>query len=361
MFGFIGFLAFMLLIFSFIYVSSNIRKLPCFDKVKNNYVKILLSILPLVLLFFITNFVNAVIIIIHIFIFTLIAQLLFYIIKKYNKKIAIKDYYRILLGVLITVIYLGIGYYLDHHVFETYYEVHTDKYTGGEKFRIVQISDSHIGATFDGEGFKKYMEKINKLDADIVVITGDYVDDNTSDEDMEKASEALSLLKPKYGVYYVYGNNDIGYTYREGHKEKLYNDLTNNNVRILEDEVVEINDYIYLMGRDDDTKNRSRKTIFELTEGLDNNKYIVDLNHKPSDYENEKNSIVDLVLSGHSHGGQLFPLGLVGRISGANDMTYGIKKINNTTFIVNSGISNWLVDFKTGTKSEYVIIDVIGK
>ena len=49
MFGFIGFLAFMLLIFSFIYVSSNIRKLPCFDKVKNNYVKILLSILPLVL------------------------------------------------------------------------------------------------------------------------------------------------------------------------------------------------------------------------------------------------------------------------------------------------------------------------
>ena len=56
----------------------------------------------------------------------------------------------------------------------------------------------------------------------------------------------------------------------------------------------------------------------------------------------------------------MIPLGLIGSLSG-NDLEQGMEKRSNTTFIVTSGISDWSVHFKTGTKSEYVIIDIKNK
>lgn len=68
--------------------------------------------------------------------------------------------------------------------------------------------------------------------------------------------------------------------------------------------------------------------------------------------------LADLVLSGHTHGGHIFPAGLIGLISGANDKVYGAEHIDNTDFVVTSGISGWAIPFKTGTISEYVVIDI---
>ena len=210
------------------------------------------------------------------------------------------------------------------------------------------FSDSHIGTTFNGDGFYKEMEKLSKIDSDFVFIVGDYIDDDTSEEDLRKACEG------KYGVYYVYGNHDRGYN-SERSKILRY-ELEKNNVHILVDEVVEFNNF-YLIGRND--KRYPRHSIDDLIEGLDD-RYKIVLNHQPNDYDNEQGK-VDLVLSGHTHGGQMLPLGLIGTISGSNDMEYGLKEINNTNFIVTSGISCWAVQFKTGTKSEYVIIDIKNK
>ena len=88
------------------------------------------------------------------------------------------------------------------------------------------------------------------------------------------------------------------------------------------------------------------------------NKFMIVMDHQPNDYEKEKNFLVDLVLSGHTHGGHLFPAGFVGLLMGANDKVYGHEKIENTDFIVTSGISGWAIPFKTGAISEYVVIDV---
>ena len=72
---------------------------------------------------------------------------------------------------------------------------------------------------------------------------------------------------------------------------------------------------------------------------------------------------VDLVLSGHTYGGQLFPLMQIENIPGVgvDDQVYGYEKRGNTNFIVTSGISDWAIKFKTGCKSEYVMITVEGK
>lgn len=94
-------------------------------------------------------------------------------------------------------------------------------------------------------------------------------------------------------------------------------------------------------------------------QSIDSKQYVIMLDHEPTDYINEANSHPDLVLSGHTHGGQMFPIGITGELSGANDMTYGIKTMEDTTFIVNSGISDWAIKFKTGgAKAEMGVIDI---
>lgn len=61
------------------------------------------------------------------------------------------------------------------------------------------------------------------------------------------------------------------------------------------------------------------------------------MDHQPCDYENQKDAGVDLVLSGHTHGGQLIPLNLMGPMVSQNDQIYGMEQRENTNFIVTSG------------------------
>lgn len=74
----------------------------------------------------------------------------------------------------------------------------------------------------------------------------------------------------------------------------------------------------------------------------------------------EVETAADLVVSGHTHGGQLFPINRAGEWIGVNDKTYGHERRGGVDFIVTSGISCWALRFKTGTKSEYVMITVNG-
>ena len=245
---------------------------------------------------------------------------------------------------------------MAHNVVETHYEVVSKKDIGLDNFRVVQITDSHIGATMNGNQFYDYMLKINKTNPDIVVVTGDFVDDDSKLKDMIKACEGLGTLKTKYGVFFVYGNHDAGYfDYRDFDDNRLREELIKNNVTILEDEGLDIVGNIYLLGRKD-RHTKDRLTAQELMKDIDSNKYVIALDHQPNDYKNESDSNIDLVISGHTHGGQVFPLQIIDL--GANNQIYGMEEINNTTFIVSSGIGDWAVLFKTGTVAEYVVIDI---
>ena len=99
----------------------------------------------------------------------------------------------------------------------------------------------------------------------------------------------------------------------------------------------------------------------QFLSGLDSEKYIVVLDHQPSDYDAEAAAGADLVLSGHTHGGQFIPVLRAGVWLGLDDLHYGLEHRLNTTFIVSSGISNWAFHFKTGCVAEYVVIDIQGR
>lgn len=270
-------------------------------------------------------------------------------------------------AVSITVIYLVVAWILAHNISPTVYSITTDKNV--DRLRIIQFADAHIGTTFEADGFERAVAKMQEYNPDIVVITGDLIDDSTTEANFEKCCEALGRLQTKYGVYYVFGNHDKSYRStmadmaaeglsgtRKNGAGNIIAELTKNGVIVLQDESVLIDDSIYVIGRQD--FNQSRLSMERLIAGLDSDKYMIVLDHQPRDYEAQAAAKVDLVLSGHTHGGQMLPLAPLVRKLGSNDMVYGYEKRDNTDFIVTSGISDWEIKFKTGCKSEFVVVDV---
>ena len=255
----------------------------------------------------------------------------------------------------ITVIYMLYAYYMAIHVYKTEYTIKTNKDVA--PLRIALIADSHIGTCFDGHGFAEHIKTIEEQHPDVLVISGDFVDDDTDKRDMVLACRALGEMQTTYGVFYVPGNHDAGYgDSRDFTYDDLLSELRQNGVKVLEDESELVGGQYYIVGRKD--RSMLRLPIERLMMFIDDPYYTIVLDHQPNDYDAEAAAGCDLVLSGHTHGGQMIPIRPIGELIGANDATYGLSTRGNTTFIVTSGIADWAVPYKTGTISEYCIIDI---
>ncbi len=306
---------------------------------------------------------NAVVILLHLVVIWALCDLVSFIVAKVRKT-APRRYYAGVVALILTAAYLCAGWVLAHNVWSTHYTLTTPKELGS--LRVALLADAHVGTTFDGAGFGAWMEKLGTEQPDVVVVAGDFVDDDTSLADMVSACQALGRLDEQvpYGVYYVFGNHDKGYygpAYRGYDGDDLLAQLEQNGVTVLQDESVLIDDRFYLVGRKDRSEEHrggGRQTMEELTAPLDREKYTIVLDHQPQDFDAQADAGADLVLSGHTHGGWLFPVNYINAWLAADDLVYGHETRGDTDFIVTSGISDWAMQFKTGCKSEYVIIDV---
>ena len=323
------------------------------------------------------NLTTMAVVLLHLMLGFLLTDLVFLFLPKGESKDL-----QCLIALGIAVLYLGIGWFNAWHVYRKSYDVTTTKDLsqlvsvhddGTQSLRVVAFADSHLGITLSRRNIEKQIRRIQAENPDLVVIVGDYVDDDSSKEDMIACCEALGKLETRYGVYFVYGNHDNGYfNYRNFSSQELRDNLSANGVTILEDESVLLGGKelpaaasgktfeqggFYLIGRRDRSM-RNRETAQNLTKDLPDDAFSLMLDHQPNDYANETESGTDLVLSGHTHGGHIFPAGLIGLWMGANDRVYGSEVRGNTTFIVTSGISGWAIPFKTGTFSEYVVVDI---
>lgn len=348
-----------------------IRKIGHGKRWVNFLVRILLVVCPTALIWIFAGNINAVIALIHLLVFWLVSDLIFYLVRRIRKK-DFTRYYAGIVAILFTIVWLGIGWYQAHHVWEKTYTIQTDKSVG--TIRVALLSDSHTGTTFHAKGFAKHMKEIEAQNPDVVLVAGDFVDDDTTKEDMIGCCKALGEMETKYGVYYVFGNHDKGYygdAYRGYSGQDLINELEANGVIVLQDESVLIDDRFYIIGRQDRSEEMAfggvttpgRASMEELTKDLDDTKFSIVMDHQPDDYDNQAAVGVDLVVSGHTHGGQLWPLMDIESIPGIgpDDLVYGLEKRDNTNFIVTSGISDWAIKFKTGCRSEYVLIDIASR
>ena len=268
------------------------------------------------LLWVLWGMMNAVVCLLHLVLFWMLADLAAFAVARIRKQPP-RRYWAGAAAMVLCAVWLAGGWAADHHVRVTEYAFETDKLD--REVRLVQITDSHIGATFHADGF---------------------------------------------GVYFVYGNHDKGY-YAESRRgwtgAELRAALERNGVMVLEDESARLDNGLLIVGRKDrsqEQRSGGRRGAAELLSDADRSRYIVILDHQPHDFDAEAAAGADLVLCGHTHGGQFIPIRHVGEWIGENALRYGHERRLNTDFIVSSGISNWAFRFKTGCWSEIVAIDL---
>ena len=234
-----------------------------------------------------------------------------------------------------------------------------------DNFRIVQISDLH-NAEF-GENNEKLLLMLKQADADIIAITGDMIDSRNTDIDVaiSFAQKAVNIAP----VYYVNGNHESRVL---GEYEKLKQGLTDAGVTILENSsaditigdetitLIGINDPTFCMEFVDDTMEQN--IAHQLVNVIpDNDNYKVLLAHRP-EYFDVYAGNVDLILSGHAHGGQFripFIGGLVAPGQGFFPEYYEGSHIKeNTEMIVSRGIGNSIIPFRINNKPEIIVVEL---
>lgn len=308
-------------------------------------------------------------VLLHLAAFLLIIDLIMWIGKKVRKDDdmpkAVSFLYRTgIVAIALTVATLTYGYFNIFNVISTNYTVTTEKNIRSEGYKLALISDLHYGITLNKEQLEIVVERINKENPDIVILDGDLVDESTTLPQMKEAFKTLSGIHNKYGIYYVYGNHDKNnYTLKPYYTPKaLAEEITKDGITILEDNVEKINNDLVLVGRADrGDGNFIRKNITALTKGLDKNKQWIVLDHQPCEYSEVKKAGGDIILSGHTHAGQILPIGLISPMLHMNDLNYGYVKEGNLNEIVTSGIAGWGYPIRTEKHSEYVIINIKNK
>lgn len=173
----------------------------------------------------------------------------------------------------------------------------------GQAVKIVQLSDLHLGPHYDMNKLQRVVDKINAIEPDILIFTGDLIDDNKTFTEAKETIEKLSQLKAKLGKYAVFGNHDHGGNgtkrYRLIMEESGFNLLVNEHEKITLKNGQKIN----IMGIDDMIF--GEPSVEEATKGIDKKDYNLFVSHAPDVADEVAKYPIDLQISGHSHGGQV--------------------------------------------------------
>lgn len=245
------------------------------------------------------------------------------------------------------------------NVQKTDYKLETQKDIAADGYRVALLADLHYGVSLDFAGLEALCDEIEAQAPDLLILCGDIVDESTERSEIPALFSALSGVKTTYGVFYVYGNHD---RLRGNADEDLGAIIEKAGVTVLCDEGVQITEDLYLVGREDRSQKRAggRLSIDTLLSACDQTDFLLVLDHQPSEYAENAVAGTDLLLSGHTHGGQLFPLNLLQHVIPFNDAVYGETPLGTGgKAIVTSGVAGWKFPIKTAAPAEYVIIDIV--
>ena len=249
------------------------------------------------------------------------------------------------------------------------YQIKSDKIPDAfQGFRIAQISDLHNAEM--GEGNSKLLEILSDAEPDIIVITGDVIDSYNTDVEVslqfvEKAVEIAPC-------YYVTGNHEARLS------KEVYLDfeekLEGYGVEVLQDEVISLereDERISLGGIDDSAFASKHRDIYysnlsnHIEELFPEDGFQILLSHRPEKFQEYVEAGVDLVFSGHAHGGQ-FRLPFVGGLVAPNQGLFpeydaGLFSEDGTNMVVSRGIGNSIIPVRMNNRPEVVVVELIGK
>lgn len=232
-------------------------------------------------------------------------------------------------------------------------------------FRIAQISDLHN--TEIGEENSRLLEIIQRAEPDIIVITGDAIDSYHTD--VEVALQFIEKAVKIAPCYYVTGNHEARFS------REVYLDFEKNidgyGVEVLHDEAVMVErdgEHISLAGLDDPSfasyHNGIRYSNLSsyIKELFPEDSFHILLSHRPELFETYVDAEVDLVFSGHAHGGQ-FRLPFIGGLVAPNQGFFpeydaGLFSEGRTSMVVSRGIGNSIVPFRFNNRPEVVVVEL---
>lgn len=237
---------------------------------------------------------------------------------------------------------------------------------GFSGYRIAQVSDLH-NAEF-GAGNTKLLQTISENTPNIIVITGDLIDMNHTNMDtvLDFIKNAVQIAP----IYYVTGNHEAALS----QYDKLKEELKSVGVIVLEDKAVQLENNgstVTLIGLSDPNF-AIRNDVFDeppamvstkLNDLLESeNDYTILLSHRPELFETYINCGVDLVFSGHAHGGQ-FRLPFIGGLVAPNQGLFpkydaGLYTDANTNMVVSRGIGNSIIPFRFNNRPEVVLVEL---
>jgi len=268
-------------------------------------------------------------------------------------------FYKGLVAIVLTAGTICYGVYKATRIKHVSYEIKLVE-ASLDCMRVILISDSHIGSINSFENsLERIVREINKLNPDIVCIAGDiFTDDIEAMRSPEKAISLLKSIKAPHGVFACLGNHDGGHTF-----EQMTKFLKDSNITLLNDECVIIDDRLALFGRLDlhpiwGFGGLCRQDISEKIASVGANMPVVVMEHDPARID-EYGSEVDLILAGHTHKGQIFPISLLTRAMFTVDYGHYQKNADSPHVIVTSGISTWGPPLRIGTGNEIVCINLL--
>jgi uncharacterized protein len=256
---------------------------------------------------------------------------------------------RLFLGLAVPVAVVVIGAVQNNYPQIREYSIEIPRKSSNiRRLKIAFASDFHFRETTNRHLMERFVEKVNAANPDIVLIGGDVLEGDRQGEKLGEFETQFRRLKPKYGVYGVPGNHDL-------HRANAMTFFNQAGIRLLKDTVEEIDNAFYLVGRNDG-RSGVRKSIDELLGDCDKSLPVIVLEHRPTDLDNVSRSGADILLSGHTHNGQLFPVNFITKRF--YELSWGYKLKKGTHVFVTSGIQVWGPPVRTAGNSEILIVNV---
>ncbi len=225
---------------------------------------------------------------------------------------------------------------------------------GPPALRIAVASDLHLGATIGRRHLRRFVRDANAFEPDLVLLPGDLIDDDLAPFVKAGLAEEFRGLKTRLGVYAVTGNHDpfggrAGAAFAEA--------MAAAGIRMLMDESIDVGGELTLVGRLDRSVGRfggKRLELAALMASANRDVPVVLMDHQPLGFAEAEAAGVDLMLSGHTHRGQLAPSHLLTRR--LFDLDWGHVSRGAFHGIVSSGFGFWGPPIRIGSRSEWIRI-----
>ncbi len=213
---------------------------------------------------------------------------------------------------------------------------------------IAVVSDIHLGPLLGRSHAQRVVDAVNSLDADIVAVVGDLVDGTVAE--LGGAAEPLRGLRSRLGAYFVTGNHE----YYSGFRPWIEM-LPSLGLRVLRNERVEL-DGLDLAGVNDATGDQhgDPPDYDRALRGRDRSRPVVLLAHQPVQAVEAARRGVDLQLSGHTHGGQLWPFGAVVRLQ--QPVLAGLGRVDGMPVYVTRGAGSWGPPVRVGAPPDVTLV-----